>query len=65
MNTTEPLAAKLNLFGTLEWRDKDGNVLKTTTICGAVPLEDTGLTIEQAQELIHQQEQANGCHHSK
>jgi hypothetical protein len=59
----KPIGAKLNISGTLEWRDKDGNILKTTTISGAVPLADTGLSVDQAQELINQQEQANGCHH--
>lgn len=54
------VGARLNLSGTLEWRDKDGNILKTTTISGSVPLEETGLTLEQAQELITRKEADNG-----
>lgn len=54
---TKPLTAKLNIAGTLEWRDKDGNVLGTTELRGAFPLDQLGLTQEQAQELV---EQANG-----
>jgi hypothetical protein len=58
----KPIGAKLNISGTLEWRDKDGNILKTTTISGAVPLAETGLSVEQARELISHQEQANDNH---
>lgn len=59
---TKPMNARLNLSGTLEWRDKDGNILSTTTISGSVPLEETGLSVEQAQELINQQEASHGNH---
>jgi hypothetical protein len=57
------IGAKLNLSGTLEWRDKDGNILSTTTISGSIPLADTGLTVEQAQELINSQGKPHGCDH--
>lgn len=59
----KPMHARLNLSGTLEWRDKDGNILSTTTIRGSVPLEETGLSVEQAQELINQQEAQHGRDH--
>lgn len=57
------IGAKLNISGTLEWRDKDGNILSTTEIRGAIPLEDTGLTVEQAQQLINSQENPHGSDH--
>ena len=57
---TKPIGAKLNIAGTLEWRDKDGNILKTTELRGSVPLSELGLTEEQAKQLT---EQANGPDH--
>lgn len=44
--------ARLLISGTLEYRDKDGNVLGTTEMHGAIPLADTGLTAEEAQQII-------------
>lgn len=58
------MGAKLGLSGVLVYHDKDGNVLKTVEMNGAIPLERLGLSVEQAQELIKQQENANGTHDS-
>ena len=46
------IGAKLNIAGTLEWRDKDGNILSTTRIQAAIPLSELGLTQDQAEELV-------------
>lgn len=54
------MGAKLGLFGTLVYKDAQGNVLKEVQINGAIPLEKLGLSIEEAQELIQQQEKSNG-----
>ena len=55
------LGARLGLSGTLVYKDSAGNVLKAVPFAGSVPLDDTGLTVEQAQELINSQEgAANG-----
>ena len=53
-NTTS-VGARLGLSGTLEFKDAQGNVLKTVGFSGSVPLEEAGLTVEQAQELITKQ----------
>lgn len=52
MDNTASVGARLGLSGTLEFRDKDGNVLKTVDFVGSVPLEQTGMSVEQAQSLI-------------
>lgn len=57
------IGAKLGIGGTLEFRDKDGNILKTVQMSGSVPLSDIGISAEQAQELIEQQEQSHGTDH--
>lgn len=57
---TKPIGAKLNIAGTLEWRDKDGNILSTTKLSGSIPLSQLNLTQEQAQQLV---EQTNGTDH--
>lgn len=54
------IGAKLGISGTLEYRDKDGNVLKTVQLNGAIPLADIGLSVEQAQQIV---EQNNGPDH--
>ncbi len=58
---TKPMTAKLQIAGTLEWRDKDGNILKTTEIRGAIPLSKLGLTEQQAAELV--KESQHGSNH--
>ena len=52
---TAAVGARLGIAGKFEFKDKDGNVLKTMEVTGAVPLESTGMSVEQAQELINQQ----------
>jgi hypothetical protein len=49
------VGARLGLSGTLEFRDADGNILKSVDFTGSVPLEDSGLTVEQAQSIINEQ----------
>lgn len=41
MGELKPINAKLVLAGTLECRDKDGNLLKTIEVRGAIPLDLT------------------------
>ena len=53
------MGAKLGMSFNLEWRDKDGNILKTVQCRGSVPLSETGLTIEQAKQLIKEQNHGN------
>lgn len=45
MQMAKPVGARLGLSGTLEFRDKAGNVLKTVDFVGSVPLDDTGLGV--------------------
>jgi len=45
------MAARINVAFDLVCRDKDGNVLNTIKVQGAVTPEALGLTQEQAQEL--------------
>lgn len=52
---TKPMGGKLGISGFLQYRDKDGNILKEVEVNGSIPL-----TAEQAQELAKQQEQGNG-----
>ncbi len=65
MTNTTGVGARLGLAGTLEFKDPAGNVLKRVDFAGSVPLADTGLSVEQAQELITQQEPTNGPHDRK
>ena len=55
-------AGRVGLSGFLQFRDKNGVVIKEVEINGSVPLPE-GLTAEQAQELINSQEQSNGTDH--
>lgn len=41
MGDLKPINATLVLTGTLECRDKDGNLLKTIEVRGAIPLDLT------------------------
>ena len=44
--------------------DKDGNVIKRMPMAGSVPLEDTGMSVEQAQSFINEQQGAShGSNH--
>ncbi len=59
MNLTG-VGAKLGMSGELQFKDKDGNVLKTVSFTGAIPLEKLDMSVEQAQQLISEQD--NGPH---
>ena len=65
MNNAAGVGARLGLSGTLEFRDAEGRVLKTVEISGSVPLSDTGLSVEQAQEFINSQGATNGTDNRK
>ena len=54
------LGARLGLSGAFECRDKDGNILKVIAFNGAIPLSRLDMTVEQAQQLVSQQEADNG-----
>jgi hypothetical protein len=43
------VGGRLGISGTLEWRDKDGNILGTTELSGSVPLEQVELIGEEAE----------------
>ena len=62
MNDTASVGARLGLSFDLECRDAVGNVLKIIHCKGSVPLEDTGMSVEQAQDIIAQQEAQHGNH---
>lgn len=50
------MGARLGFSGTLIFKNKQGEVIKTTPFSGAIPLERLGLTQEQAQQLVEQQD---------
>ncbi len=54
------MGGRIGLSGAFECRDKDGNVVKTITFSGSIPLSQLDLTEEQAQQLVNQQEAGNG-----
>lgn len=56
------MGAKLGLAGVLVYKDAAGNVIKEVPFTGAVPLAELGLSVEDAQQLIQQQEQSHGTH---
>ena len=43
--------ARLGVKGVLTYKDAQGNVLKQVPFVGAVPLEGSGITAEQAAQL--------------
>ncbi len=57
------MGGRLGISGTFECKDKDGVVLKTIELRGSVPLEDLGLTVEQAQALVDSQGADSGPDH--
>jgi hypothetical protein len=61
MHIPSPLGARLGLSGSLEFKDASGNVLKRVDFVGSVPLAESGLSVEQAQQLITQQGANHGC----
>jgi hypothetical protein len=61
MHIPTPIGARLGLSGTLEFKDDAGNVLKRVDFVGSVPLAESGLSVEQAQQLITQEGADHGC----
>lgn len=58
------MGGKLGISGTLEFRNKAGEVIKTIELNGQIPLSQLGMTPEQAQQLIQQhQEDQHGPDH--
>lgn len=57
----KPIGGRLGLSGTLEFRDATGAVIKTVDLIGSIPLSETGLTVEQAKQLV--QGEADGADH--
>ena len=53
------VAGKLLLSGSLEFRDKDGNVLKVVEMRGAIPLDSEG--VAEAQKLMEGQHGTDDC----
>lgn len=60
MTFSAGVGARIGISGVLECKDKDGNVLQLIEMNGSIPLSDLGLSVEQAQELITQQEASRG-----
>lgn len=53
------MGGRLGISGTLEWRDKDGNILGTTELSGSVPLDQVELIGEEAE--TKEQESDDDC----
>lgn len=56
------LGGRIGLSGAFECRDAAGNVVKTITFTGSIPLSQLGLSEEQARELVSTQEATDGTH---
>lgn len=56
------VGVKLGMSGVLEYRDAQGNLLKSVGFSGSIPLSETGLTVEQAKQLIEDQENGSDNH---
>lgn len=56
------MTAKLGMSGTIECLNARGEVIKTIQFSGGVPLDQLGLSVDQAKKLVEQQEGANGRH---
>lgn len=54
---TKPMAARIGIRGTLECRNAAGEVIKTIEMNGEIPLSRLGLNVEQAQQLVEQQQE--------
>jgi hypothetical protein len=64
MYAPKRLEAALGISGTFEYRDAAGNVLKTVQVSGSIPLSELGLTQEQAQDLIENNNNKGTTHGS-
>jgi len=65
MTFTAGVGAKLGISGVFEFRDKDGNILKTMEVIGSIPLEKLDMNVEQARQLINESGQENGSDNRK
>lgn len=58
MSWASQVEGSVGVHGTFEFRDADGNVIKTVDLVATVPLSSLGLTDEQAAALS--EGEANG-----
>lgn len=65
MMTAQPMQASLGLAFDLDFKDVDGNVLKTIQCKANIPLSELGLTPDSAQALIDEQEPQHGDHRTE
>jgi hypothetical protein len=65
MMTAQPIQASLGLAFDLDFKDADGNVLKTIQCKASIPLSELGLTPDSAQALIDEQESQHGDHRTE
>jgi hypothetical protein len=65
MMTAQPIQASLGLAFDLDFKDADGNVLKTIQCKASLPLSELGLTTDAAQSLIDEQESQDGDHRTE
>lgn len=61
MSFATGVGGRLGIAGTFECRDAAGNLLKTIELRGAIPLEDLGLTVDEARQLVESQEKPDGA----
>lgn len=65
MMETQTIGAKLGIAFALDFKDADGNVLKTIQCKASIPLSELGLTPDSAQALIDEQEPQHGDHRTE
>jgi hypothetical protein len=53
------MTAKLGMRGTIECRNARGEVVKTIEFSGSLPIDQVGITEQEARKLV---EQSNGSH---
>ncbi len=49
MDEIKTVKARLNVSGNLEYRDKEGNIIKTVAVNGSIPLDSE--QVEQLKEI--------------
>jgi hypothetical protein len=52
VNISNPVGARLGISAVLEFRDAEGNIIKTVDCAASIPLSDLDLTVDEARELI-------------
>jgi hypothetical protein len=58
MKMQSGIGAKLHMRGRLEYKNKDGQVIKTVEINGSAPLAELGLSEQEAKRLVASQTDA-------